>query len=97
MVELAAQGIELRNSLRRKHMCKVADIVGRLRQVFHLLGANSRNNVKEEPGKNQPEGQPTCEAKCGHRTPLYGRTRSKLPVTSPPPEPLPPSSLDPNI
>ena len=45
VVKLAAQAIELRHSLRRKHMRKVADVISRLGQVFDLLCPNGRNEA----------------------------------------------------
>ena len=77
VIELAAETVELLDRLWRKNMSKIADVVGRLGQVFDLLGVEQRKARKKKPASKQAKNFRAL--KSFHRTPLYVGTWSLVP------------------
>ena len=79
VVKLGAKAVKLRNGLRRKDMGKVADVIGGLGQVFHLLGPCDGNQENDERRQGQPASEPMY-AQSVHCSSLYGLGRPVVPV-----------------
>ena len=80
VVELAANAIQPGDRLRRKHVGKIAHVIGGFGQVLHPLGKSGRGGNPHESGQQQPEDGRMCAAKAFHRSPLYADGRPKVPL-----------------
>jgi hypothetical protein len=81
MVELRAERVNARNRLRRKHVRKVAYVIGRLGgKVLNPLGAQHKREKRQNRCQKRQKNWPMCAPEGCHRFLLYVGGWRKVPA-----------------